>query len=504
MYKKYLLASVLAGCVSFSGAVYAGEMEAIVKDNTTSSGFSVKEETTGSTIARFRGDGNVGIGNTSPSEKLDVTGTVKASAFVGDGSGLTNLPSSGGSVDGNSLDAKDGAPADALFVDDNGNVGIGTKNPTFLLTLKGAKDTGATILSFDAISSVSNNRVDQEFLIGATTDSGSPGDTSKDLIFMGAAAKDFNVGGNGNVGIGTTAPTEKLDVVGNVKATKFIGDGSGLTNLSGDGGSGDGHSLDASDGAPADALFVDSNGNVGIGTTAPTQPFQISSGDNVLVFKTNDPIGKAHVGIGTTDPTNSVHIKSHTASVRFESTVNDDAYCQFIESTSSEEGFVGKSKGLIKLVHGSGFETNTNGIIISSNGNVGIGAPSSTEKLEVNGNIMATGAITPGSSREIKKDIFDVSTNDAMNAVMGLKPVKFKYKADNTGEEYLGFIAEDVPELVAMNDRKHINTMDLTAVFAKVIQEQQKMLQAQQEAMAEMKQEINMLKSGRNYGVKGL
>tara|TARA_R110000796_G_scaffold162248_1_gene279004 strand:- start:237 stop:890 length:654 start_codon:yes stop_codon:yes gene_type:complete len=47
-----------------------------------------------------------------------------------------------------------------------------------------------------------------------------------------ATADNITLASNGNVGIGNSSPTQKLDVTGTIKATSFVGDGSGLTGVS--------------------------------------------------------------------------------------------------------------------------------------------------------------------------------------------------------------------------------------------------------------------------------
>ncbi|MCK5196345.1 MAG: tail fiber domain-containing protein, partial [Desulfobulbaceae bacterium] len=96
--------------------------------------------------------------------------------------------------------------------------------------------------------------------------------------------------------------------------------------------------------------------------------------------------------------------------------------------------------------------------------------------LHVEGNALISGNLELGSSREYKNNIQTLKKKEAIDALKALRPVRFNYKND-PAEESVGFIAEEVPDLVSTNSRKSLSTMDVVAVLTKVIQEQQKAIE---------------------------
>jgi len=128
-------------------------------------------------------------------------------------------------------------------------------------------------------------------------------------------------------------------------------------------------------------------------------------------------------------------------------------------------------------------------------GNVGIGTTSPTHLIQLAGGAYSDGATwVNASSRELKKDIMEVSTEEALKTVESLKPVTYVYKKGNQ-DTHVGFIAEDVPEMVATPDRKGIESMDIAAVLTKVVQEQQRMLKDQQATMQQLQDKIVSLEN---------
>ena len=64
--------------------------------------------------------------------------------------------------------------------------------------------------------------------------------------------------------------------------------------------------------------------------------------------------------------------------------------------------------------------------------------------------------------------------------------MRFVYK-NSEAEEYVGFIAEDVPDLVAMNDHKSLSPMDIVAVLTTVTKEQQARLAGKDGEIADLR-----------------
>jgi hypothetical protein len=121
------------------------------------------------------------------------------------------------------------------------------------------------------------------------------------------------------------------------------------------------------------------------------------------------------------------------------------------------------------------------------NGNVGIGTASPAYPLHMSSGayVSAGGVWTNASSRAFKQDIADLSADTAVQALDELTPVTFAYTADPS-EKHVGFIAEDVPALVATGDRTGLSPMDVVAVLTKVLQEQQKTIAELQARVAQL------------------
>jgi hypothetical protein len=130
----------------------------------------------------------------------------------------------------------------------------------------------------------------------------------------------------------------------------------------------------------------------------------------------------------------------------------------------------------------------TSRLTIIGNGNVGIGtqAPSYPLQMASGAHVTAGGEWTNASSRDYKDNIRGLKAEDAIQTLQGLTPVTFNYKV-SPEENHVGFVAEEVPDLIATKDRKGLSPMDIVAVLTKVVQEQQKTISSLREEMNELK-----------------
>ena len=238
-------------------------------------------------------NGNVGIGNTSPSEKLHVTGNALVTgtgSFTGALSTNSNLSVTGtAAVTGTSTFT--GA---STF---NGSVRIG--------------QSGTTPLSFGGWLgtkiSLWDNLGDSTTIYGFGIQSNTlqvftPGAGNDIALGYGPSAsmtETMRVKGNGNVGIGTSNPDQKLSVSGDTLTTGtayLLDTNHSIRAISGSG-------VAISTYAVTDGIILkQSTGNVGIGTTSPSQKLEVNGTVKATTFTGNGtiPIGGIIMWSGTT------------------------------------------------------------------------------------------------------------------------------------------------------------------------------------------------------------
>jgi hypothetical protein len=304
-------------------------------------------------------------------------------------------------------------------------------------------------------TSASNNTFIGDFAGGYNT-------TGTENTLVGNGAGERNTTGNWNTCLGYVAGYS--NTTGSLNT--FIGRNAGFSNTTGEGNIFLGFNAGCNE---------TSSNKLYIANSDTSSPLIYGEFDNKIVTVN----GK--LGIGSKTPGYPIELKTTGENAGLYLDRTDGATFKLNVTTSMAQ--IGTQSN-----HKVNFVANNSAkMTIDTTGYVGIGTTSPTHLVHLSGGAYSDGSTwQPSCSRTLKENITNLSLDEAVKALDVLNPVKFNYKI-NKDEDYIGFIAEDVPELVATKERKSINTMDVVAVLTKVVQEQQK-------TIAELKKEIAELK----------
>jgi hypothetical protein len=451
---------------------------------------SYNQLTTASTTYLAYSSGNVGIGTTSPSAKLQV--------LLNGGNGANGLSDYGIATTASSGQATLGAEY----------IGDGYAN----LDL-GQNQSGAR--RFWHISS-------------RTSGAGTPYSLEiYNYNVSGFAGPLFTITPGGYVGIGTASPRATgagLDAAGtlsvtnsaNIGATDFTAAGwttagGGVIGWNKTNGSGE-MSLISVSGGGSDGGFsfydrntqlvrILKNGYVGIGTAAPSEKLHVDAGR--IGQRSAGTYGDAWgqwIAIGDKDYTS---YPLYLGSSRYGMGVIWDSDGVFLGLTNN-----GSNRKDATIAWGDDADDSLlflfNGsekMRLTGAGNVVIGTTSTSYKFQVyidasnEGHVDSTGAWQRSSDIRVKKNVSDLQ--DGLAKIMKLRAVRYDSKTDLKAKgpgKHLGFIGQEmekvIPELVSTDNRgyKSIAYGDLTIVLTKAVQEQQKEIE-------DLKSEIQKLKA---------
>ena len=367
--------------------------------------------------------GNVGIGTTSPDTKLHVEGNVLIDAYnQGEDNGLFfregfltidqpsitvwDMSNAGASPDGLSINSNDGirfrenGGEVARFKD--GNFGIGTTAPTAKLHVAGsnADATDKPTMISESVFTVKPVALNSGNLSFAQVDSGN----SIGMQYTnGSGTANWDISMQpfgGNVGIGTTSPIMKLQVVGDIYANSgnvFIDTGRKLvwgnsaqwieaTNNTSMEFSGGGSSVD---------MTLLANGNVGIGVTGPNRLLDIRGEHGTtrarLFYNNGTAINNAYIDMWASEPGSTYNGSGIGGNIN-----GSPYYGRHV--TEQGQSFIRFENGELQLWAGAAAAGTASVAVerltILAGGNVGIGTTSPGAKLDVAGTGNFTGLVS--------------------------------------------------------------------------------------------------------------
>jgi hypothetical protein len=406
-------------------------------------GYSAGGQTTTACCNSFFGSG---------AGQLNVNGQLNS--FFGGGAGFNNTSGVNNTFIGNGAGAANTVGSNNTLLGYNANV---LSNDLTFATAIGA---GATINRNNQIVLGRSGGQDDVVIHGNTN-------ISRDLTANIVATQQVLAGAS--IGINTTAPTERLHVVGNGLIT---GDLVVNGNISGNLPPGSGNYIQNTTSSQIANFNINGFGfirqKLAIGTSfvSAFKLFILDSGINALRVETEGAGGRVASFGGNGD---------------------------FLVDASGVEG--GR-------------------FIVKENGNVGVGISTPNDKLEVNGVLRVNSLGTFGISqlcRNVSNQISVCSSSlryktniapfkSGLSFLKQLRPITFEWKEG--GSQDIGFGAEDVakinPLFVNRNERGEIEGVKydrLSAVFVNAFLEQQAQIQEQQKQIETQQRQIDVLKN---------